>query len=258
MKKLVLPALAAVFLTVGAVNAETTGKAVGWADLIDQTAQSFEDPFLDLTADQIESLRTIVFSRAKLESDDVAGEKRLELQERIRDAQAELSQSGVDADWLISQRWLVKERRENAAIAGNPAIDGQSVTLSGYAIPAPPDADGSALVYLVPERGMCSHMPPPDPNQMVKVRLNDEWRPAFVYEPVRLTGTMSIAPSRNMVNVVDGAVQMRTTFLMSVDRVETLADETARPGSPATDVWIDPKSGKSRVPGTLSARPASR
>ena len=161
MKKPVPPALAAVFLTVGAVNAETTGKTVGWADLIDQTAQSFEDPFLALTADQLESLRTIVFSRAKPESEDVAGEKRLELPEKTGDAQAELSQSGVDADRLISQRWLVRERRENAANAGNPAIDGQSATLSGFVIPAPTDADGSVLVYLVPERGMCGYLPPP-------------------------------------------------------------------------------------------------
>ena len=92
---------------------------------------------------------------------------------------------------------------------------------------------------------------------MVKVRLTDEWRPSFVYEPVRLTGTVSIAPSRNMVHVVDGAVQMRATFLMNVDRVETLADATAGPGAPATDVSIDPKSGKSRDPGALAARPAS-
>ena len=79
-------------------------------------------------------------------------------------------------------------------------------------IPAPTDADGSVLVYLVPERGMCGYLPPPDPNQMVKARLTDEWRPSFVYEPVRLTGTVSIAPSRNMVHVVDGAVQMRASL----------------------------------------------
>ena len=101
-------------------------------------------------------------------------------------------------------------------------LDGQTVTLAGFAIPAPPDADGRAVAYLVPERGMCSHMPPPPPNQMIRVRLSDGWAPTFNHEPVRLTGRLVIDPSERQMVVVDGLMPMRATFRLDVMDAEPL------------------------------------
>ena len=67
---------------------------------------------------------------------------------------------------------------------------------------------------------MCSHMPPPNANQMVRVRLTDEWQPKIANEPVRLTGRISIAPTQEVFRVVDGTVQMSATFIMDVERAE--------------------------------------
>lgn len=228
MKNIVLSAFAAVFMLAGSVHAE---KAIAWSDLIDQTAQTFDDPYQDLSYDQMEALRTIVRSRSKLEAEDVSSADQVMFEQDVQNAKAALEEDGIDADWLIDQRWVVKERREKAANAGNPAVDGVTVTLSGFAVLAPPDADGSSVAYLVPERGMCSHMPPPAANQMVKVRLTDDWQPAYTHEPVRLTGKMSIAPSQRVFSVVDGVVQMQATFLLNVQRVETVADIKAQNSS---------------------------
>lgn len=255
MKTIVLSAFAAVFMFAGSAYAE---KAISWSDLIDQTVQTFDDPFRDLSYEQMKALRTIVVSRSKLQSKGVVNADQVMLEDRIQEAKVALAADGIDAGWLIGQRWLVKERREKAATAGNPALDGKTVTLNGFAIPAPPDADGSNLVYLVPERGMCSHMPPPDPNQMLKVRLTNDWQPAFTHQPVRFTGVMSIAPSQSMFNIVDGAVQMNATFVMDATRVETLEDMKEKNSSPSNSEWADQMAAKLRASGALPAEPASQ
>jgi len=143
-------------------------------------------------------------------------------------------ESGIDADWLIAQRWVVAERREQAAAAGNPIVDGQVVALSGYAIPAPPDVDGTPIAYLVPERGMCSHTPPPNANQMIRVRLTDQWQPSFAHEPVRLTGRITLSPTHEVFQIVDGPVEMNATFVMVAESAQTLADTSAQPARPMT------------------------
>jgi hypothetical protein len=64
-------------------------------------------------------------------------------------------------------------------------------------------------------------MPPPPPNQLVRLRLPDNWRPQVIYEPVRVSGLLSIEPSKRAVRVVDGLVPMHATFTMDVSDVET-------------------------------------
>jgi hypothetical protein len=157
-----------------------------------------------------------------LEESGHAAQERTEFEAKLRRLETGLGEAGIDVDWILSQRWVVAERRERAATAGNTALDGAKLTLAGYAIPAPPAEDGTPVAYLVPERGMCSHMPPPSPNQMVRVRLNGDWTPQYTHEPVQLTGTLSIAPSSHRIRVVDGKMAMRATYRMDAVSAKTL------------------------------------
>lgn len=92
----------------------------------------------------------------------------------------------------------------------------------GFVIPAPNDPDGRPIAFLVPERGMCSHMPPPPSNQIIRVPLNGDWTPSYVHEPVRLTGKLTIDPSVHNMMVVDGLMPMNATFQLETERVGTL------------------------------------
>jgi hypothetical protein len=67
-------------------------------------------------------------------------------------------------------------------------------------------------------------MPPPNPNQLVRVRLSGGWTPSANHEPVRLTGRLTISPSAHVIRVVDGPVAMNASFAMEVILVETLGD----------------------------------
>lgn len=209
----------------------------GWTDLIDMSAQDFEDPYRDLSYEQIDGLRTIFATRQKLAPDNLTAEERDRLEAELLRVQAMLAAAGIDADRLISQRWVVAEQRKRAATAGNPEVDGQTIQLSGFALAGPPAEDGTPVAYLVPERGMCSHMPPPDPNQMIRVRLNGNWSPSYAHEPVRLTGRISITPTDTVFHVVDGPVQMRATFLMEAEKVETIREMRAQADAEATREW---------------------
>lgn len=220
-------ATAVVFSTTLAFAAET--QPVAWAHLVDHSAQTFEDPYQDLSYDQLENLRKIIAETRKIENGELSAEANELSEARIFDAKEMLAEDGIDADWLIAQRWLVAERREKAATAANPELDGQIVTLAGYAIPAPVDADGTTVVYLVPERGMCSHMPPPNANQMIRARVSSDWSPSTVHQPVRLTGTLLVEETNHIFRIVDGEVPMRASYILDVAQVETMPVLSTRP-----------------------------
>ncbi len=206
----------------------TPGTALDWSDLPDPSAQVFEDPYRELSAEQFDDVLYVVRLRGRLQRESGSDEERQKWQELLTETEDALVADGIDVDWLLDQREVVTERRRKAGTNGNPQFDGQTITLAGFAIPAPSDPDGRPVAYLVPERGMCSHMPPPPPNQMIRVRLNGDWTPSYFHEPVRLTGTLTINPSVQNMMVVDGLMPMNATFQLETERVETLETEADR------------------------------
>jgi len=201
------------------------GLVVDWSELPDPSAQIFDDPYRDLSPEQFDDVIFVIRLRGRLQQDIGSAEERQKWQNLLIETEDALSADGIDVDWLLDQRQIVLQRRDKAGTAGNPEFEGQTVTLSGFAIPAPPDGDGQPVAYLVPERGMCSHVAPPPPNQMIRVRLSGDWAPSYFHEPVRLTGVLSIDPTDRKMLVVDGVVPMRATFRLDAEHVETLATE---------------------------------
>ncbi len=224
---------------------------IAWADLIDQSAQDYEDPYLNLEYEQLDALRTVVQETMRLDRSGMAEAERAQSVAKIDEAKDALAADGIDADWLIDQRWVVTERRERAATAVNPAVDGSSITLGGFAIPAPPEADGTRVVYLVPERGMCSHMPPPNPNQMIRARLSGEWFPEMMHEPVQLTGMLTAEETQHVFRVVDGDVPMRASFVMEVAEVKTIRDMQS---AATTNDWAAGIAERLRAAGQLPSQ----
>jgi hypothetical protein len=110
-------------------------------------------------------------------------------------------------------------------MATNPVLDGAEVTLSGYLIPAPQATDGKYFGYLVSQVGMCSHLPPPSPNKLVRVRLLDDPQSQSLYVPVRVTGRLRVEPSDATIFILDGQARMVSGWTLdasTVDRREGL------------------------------------
>jgi hypothetical protein len=186
-----------------------------WETLPDPAAQTFDDPFAKLSAEQLRLLISVVRLREQSAKGDQATPEDLDA------AEQKLLEVGINADELISQRWAVAERRRKAASAGNPKLDGTTITIAGFAIPGPASEGGTRIAYLVAQPGLCSHVPPPAPNQMLRLRLSGEWFPQRIHEPVAVTGKLQLDPTERTFSVVDGPVQMNTTWSMDVEVVDT-------------------------------------
>ena len=196
--------------------------AIDWADLPDPAMQDFDDPFRDLSPEQFDDVVLVLRLQRRLQRGLGSADERQTWQQLLTDTEDALAADGIDIAWLLSQREAVLALRTQARTAGNPDLHGQTVTLTGFAIPAPPDEQGKPTAYLVPERGMCSHTPPPPSNQMVRIQFNGDWAPAYVYVPIRVTGTLKIDPSERAFEVVDGLVPMRATFSLNATGIDDL------------------------------------
>lgn len=75
----------------------------------------------------------------------------------------------------------------------NKVLDGVTVKLPGFIVPL--DLDGENKVvefFLVPYFGACIHVPPPPPNQIVFVKLDEGIALDSMYEAYWITGKMSL------------------------------------------------------------------
>ena len=215
-------AATAVFVigTAPAIAGEAT--PIEWSQLPDRSAQAFEDPYRDLAPEQMSDLMSLVRLREQLGVDAMSVEERIRLEARIAKLEAALQADGIDVEWLLSQRWVVADRRRQAAVATNAALDGQSVEIAGFLILAPPKDNGEASAYLLPDRGVCNHLPPPPPNQLVRVLLKEVSETGGSCVPVVVRGTLRASETRSEVVVIDHSLPMWSGWALETEDVRVV------------------------------------
>ncbi|MFD2231325.1 DUF3299 domain-containing protein [Alkalimarinus sediminis] len=214
--------LASVFVTamLAATQASAKPEAIEFSDLVDPLAVVFDDPYRDMGSHLLNELKLLVELDEKLSENDLTEDERALLKERRSAAKDMLEINGQDVDALLTQRWDVAKKRQNARMATNPVLDGAEVVLSGYLIPAPQAADGSYFGYLVPQVGMCSHLPPPPPNQLVRVKLLDDPKGQSLYVPVRVSGRLSVEASDDTIFILDGESRMLSGWTLYANTID--------------------------------------
>lgn len=223
------------WLLVWALPASAAQIGLDWSKLENTAAQAFEDPFKTLSVTQLSDLATIVRLRQRLTREDLPREDRLRASARLGLKQASLEEAGLDIDWLLSQRWVVADKRKQAAWRVNETLDGQTVSLKGYFLMAGSMSEQKLLPYLVPEIGMCAHVPPPAPNNLVRLDLpTDTELPEKLFTPLEISGELQALPQSIAARVVDGTVQMDSAWVLKVAELKVLAGEdTAATPSPS-------------------------
>lgn len=74
----------------------------------------------------------------------------------------------------------------------NEALDGREVRLPGFIVPLELDEEGRVTeFFLVPYFGACIHVPPPPPNQMVYVIMDQGISLDSMYSAYWISGTMA-------------------------------------------------------------------
>ena len=203
-----------------ATQASAEPEEIGFSDHVDPQAVVFDDPNRDMGFRVRNEVNLVVVLVEKLAQKNLAEDERARLTARRSAAKDMLEINGQDVDALLAQRWDVAKKRQTARIATNPSLDKVEVTLSGYLIPAPKAADGTYFGYLVPQVGMCSHLPPPSPNKLVRVRLTEDPQGQSLYVPVRVTGLLRVEPSDATIFILDGEARMLSGWTLDASTVE--------------------------------------
>ena len=227
----------AMAISVGMAGFASEPATVGFDDLADPAARAFVDPYLEMGPERLNDLRTVVRLDARLAEADLSPEVRHRLEARRADAETVLADAGFDIDALLAQRWTVAQKRRQARIATNPSLEGVAVRLEGYLIPAGTGPDGIGIGYLVPVVGMCSHIPAPPPNQLVRLYFDPELGTGSIYLPVSVTGTLATEPSDETIHLLDGMVRMQSLWRLDAD---TLVPEGPVPLVRNTNNIADP------------------
>ena len=70
-------------------------------------------------------------------------------------------------------------------------LDGETIKIPGFIVPLESDEGGLLNeFFLVPYFGACIHVPPPPPNQIVYVTLEDPFNLETMWEPYWIEGTL--------------------------------------------------------------------
>ena len=74
---------------------------------------------------------------------------------------------------------------------------------------------------LVPDAGMCIHVPPPPPNQMIFVKLKKAEKVRYMYQPILIEGILKKTPP--VKNVYNSIYEVSAETIMDID-MEDLYD----------------------------------
>jgi hypothetical protein len=203
--------------------------SVDWPMLADPAAQQFHDPYRELTEPQFQSLMALARLRIALGGELAEGE-RADLEARASDLSRSLQSQGLNPEWILAQRDAVAARRQHAALATNPALDGERIELKGYLLVAPDEEDGRTVAYLLPDRGVCMHLPPPAPNQLVRLELEQLPEPLGPCIAAAVRGRLSADETTVTVPVFDDTVPLWTRWRLDASEVITSGNLSAEDG----------------------------
>ena len=214
-----ITAIAFLFLTT-TTNAEENVQLITWDDLLPST-QPMEDPFKDLTGEQLYDLESIVYFR---EVDGQEGAISPRDTKEVIELTANLKSANLDVDGLLSTytKYIAEIELRNGLI--DDKMDGRLVRLAGYVLPLEFSEAGVDEFLLVPYVGACIHVPPPPKNQIVYVRLDHTINADDLYRPVWVTGRISVEATDKDLSLVDGQSNISIGYTLKSAKAEDYED----------------------------------
>ena len=200
MLKPIVIAISLFFLT-APTTAEETAQFITWENLLPST-QPLEDPFKDLTDEQLYDLESIIYFRGV---DGPRGAISPGDTKEVIELAASLKSANLDVDELLSTYtgYLAEIERLNGLVVTE--LNGRFVRLAGYVLPLEFSDKGVDEFLLVPYVGACIHVPPPPANQIVYVRTKHRIMADDLYRPVWVTGHIGIEATTRDLSLVDGS-----------------------------------------------------
>lgn len=204
------------------LSAAETPKVLTWEGLIPH-GPPVDNPYQYLPIDQQVELEMLATIRAQ-----VAAGLMNEVHPMFEDAREiefKLRQEGIDVDRMVGlvQKMQAEVAARNSELAHD--LDGQLVRLPGYVLPLEFEGTSVKEFLLVPYVGACIHVPPPPINQTVVVHLNQSYAAKELYEPVWVTGRMTVKRSKRALTLVDGDADVEAGYTIQGTRVEPYTEK---------------------------------
>ena len=182
-----------------------------WEDLVPAHLLS-EDPLADLTDKQKDLVYWVVNT---LESLPLRGADTEEFYEEVDKAMPSLKEAGIDIDKLMAKRKQVRTTFVEE-------LNGQRVRIPGYLLPLEVTNTKATEFLLVPYFGACIHVPPPPPNQIIYVKVDQKkgYKSNGLYEPVWVTGVIATKSMVKDLYLVDGSTGVDIGYSMQATLIE--------------------------------------
>lgn len=198
-------------------------KELNWEDLVPDI--TFEDPFEALSHDQLGMLALVARIRQETAAGNSLGDE--SLQEAVQ-LERELAADGVDVDLLLSRREEVRQLRELRATTAPSELVGVEIRITGHVLPLKFNKSMVTEFLLVPRIGACIHEPPPPPNQVVHVVLDEQeaFKPKGRFEQTRVSGLMTIKHDKVGLFHTDGSDDIYMIYRLQKGHIETTVKQT--------------------------------
>ncbi|MEO1404205.1 MAG: DUF3299 domain-containing protein [Cyanobacteria bacterium J06635_1] len=218
---------------------------ITWDDLQPPTT-SLQDPYAQLSIEQTYDLATLAQLQTWVEESD-ASPNTLEAQEVLR-LEQRLQAQGLDIKALLSQVEQARQYWQQQSQNVNLALNGQTVKLSGYALPLSWNETQQVTEFLlVPYVGACIHVPPPPPNQVVYLKPPSAIDPPGLFAPVTVEGILRQQSASYELFRVDGSRPVEVSYAL------TLTDLALSPAEDAPATALPPGPWWQSMPAQISA-----
>lgn len=196
---------------------EPTPKETSWEQLLPEAEEPFDDPFAELSEQQLRDLSRIARFRKLREKDAIPADGVTAKQ--VDETIARFAKIGIDVDWILSQRERVARERERLMTRVDASLVGQEIRIPGYMLPLRSDENGITEFLLVPWVGACIHTPPPPPNQMIHVTVPGGADDRGHFAAFWLEGTLRLKPAEYDLFLVDGRARVKVAYSMTTERI---------------------------------------
>lgn len=202
--------IATAFITAVIPTTAEEIRQLEWKDLIPAHLQT-QDPLAGLTLEQKD---LVIWVINMLETLPKRGPETEEFYIEIDKAMPSLKEAGVDIQ-------KVMEKRNEMRTAIVRELDGKKVRLPGYLLPLEVMGANVTEFLLVPWIGACIHTPPPPPNQILYVKIiKGGYRPKGLYDPVWVTGKMTVQSQTRDLFLVDGSADIDIGYSIAAEQVQ--------------------------------------